>query len=463
MRRFDLIVFTTVVALAILIALTLWRGDRVGVRVVEIGPSARAEGVSTLSTISVRFDQPIELVDSAAVVQFDPHVDGDIRTERDVLEFDPRPGLAPSTAYTVTLLPSVRGRGNRQLLQPVTWQFTTASPQIIFTQADELGYQQLAKIPFKLNRAEELIPAQPIPLSDAPGGVYDFGVNPQTGDVVYSILAVTGTASLVMVGPEGTTNAQIDLCPDGACTNPAFSPDGELLAYVRRNASAFSAAIMSPPRLWLKHIASGEQADLFQEEQQLGFAPDWSADGEWLSYFAPGLTGVGIYNLDDGREAFYPTRTGDPATWHSTKLLLAMTEMADSGQGNEIRITAIDPLTGNRTDLSRSEYPVEDDPPAWSPAGDQMAFQRRELAGPRASLGSQIWVAKEDGSEARPLTTDPDVDHGPPAWAPGGRYLVYHTLPLKVADSGLSVWVADTESGRTWEVVRSGQRPQWLP
>lgn len=463
MNRFDLVVAVTALTLSTLIVLTIWRGDQVGVQVLEISPAAQAENVSTAADISVRFDQPVTVLDDSTVLTIVPHVDTEIRAERDRLVFDPRPGFAPSTAYTITLLPGIRGEGSRELLAPVSWRFSTASLQIVFAQIDENGTQQLATIPFKLNPAGELIPAQPTSLSNAPGGIYDFGVNPQTGDVIYSALTVTGTADLEIIGADGRAPTRVASCPQAACINPAFSHNGELLAYVRRNASEFSAAIMSPPRLWMKHLASGEESAVFREGQRLGFAPGWSADGKWLSYFTPDRGGVGLYNIEDGREAFYPTRTGDPAAWHSTELRFAMTEMIEAENGAETRLTAIDPLTDQRTGLTLSEHPVEDDAPVWSPNGKWIAFQRKELAGPRASLGKQIWLARTDGTEARPLTAAPEHEHGPPDWSPNGRYVVYHKFPLSGPNVVLSVWVTDTETGRAWEVVAAGQRPRWLP
>jgi Tol biopolymer transport system component len=248
----------------------------------------------------------------------------------------------------------------------------------------------------------------------------------------------------------------------------AFSPDSQLLAFSQRNATAFGVPVVSPPRLYLLELATGTVAPVFADDQQLAFDPRWSADGQWLSYLSPGLGGVGVYHLQNGTTRFYPTTTGEAAVWHPQRNELVLSEMISGGDYFEIHLMLIDPLTETRQDISvvadsGEVIAVEDNSPAFSPDGEWLAIRRKELEGPRATLGKQLWVMRADGSEAYPLTQEAEVDHGPAVWSPDGRYLLYHRFPLRGPDVTVSVWVLDVASGQSWEVARPGQRPQWVP
>ena len=210
-------------------------------------------------------------------------------------------------------------------------------------------------------------------------------------------------------------------------------------------------------------MANGAAAQVFADDQQLGFEPRWSADGVWLSYVSPDLGGVGVYNVRDGTTRFYPTTTGEAAVWHPVRTEVVLSEMVPDSAVYAVHLFAVDPVNDTRRDLSVHEFEVDDSSPAWSPDGAWLAFRRKELTGPHQSMGKQLWVMAADGSAARPLTLDMEVDHGLPVWSPDGRYLLYHRYPLRGPAVTISVWVMEVATGEAWEAARPGQRPQWVP
>jgi Tol biopolymer transport system component len=345
------------------------------------------------------------------------------------------------------------------------WRFQTGQIQALFSMVvdQEKGYEQLFRLPLSFDEQGRPIAAEPIPLTAAPFGIWDFTVSPADGQVVYSALNEDGTSNLWALASGAQEATELIDCPEAACTGPVFSPDGARLAFSRRNAAGFAAPMVSPPRLWLLDLATGESSPLFADDQQLAFDARWSVDGRWLSYLSPQLGGVGVIQLEDGRTAFYPTATGEPGIWHPQREELLMTEMLEGESIFQVHLFAIDSNQEGKRDLSSGEFAVEDNAPAWSPDGLWLAFRRKELAGPRESLGKQLWRMRGDGSEAQPLTTDPEYDHGPPSWSSDGRYLLYHRFPLRGPDITISVWLLDIQTGEQFEIARPGQRPIWLP
>lgn len=335
-------------------------------------------------------------------------------------------------------------------------------PTVLFTTLDADNREQLHSIPLALDP-----PGAPTDavtkLTEQAGGVWDFAASPDGRTIVYSVLNEDGTSDLWQL--ERTTGEQTPLldCPQAACANPAFSPDGRLLAFSRRNATEFSAPVVSPPRLWLLDMETGETAQIFADGQKLGFEPRWSGDARWMSFVSPDQGGVGVYQLEEGTELFFPSTTGEGGVWHPQRVEFLMTEMAQEGDRYVTHLWHVDAAAGARTNLSAlHEFPVEDNQPSWSPDGTWIAFRRKELAGPRESLSKQLWLMRADGSEARPLTEDPNIDHGPMAWSPDGRFVLYHKFPLRGEEITISVWMMEIGTGAQWQIA-PGQRPLWLP
>ncbi len=464
--RFDRAVWLLMATLLLITFVVIWRGDRVGISVLTLSPAPETMGVSPRSQLRIRFDQPLDerSIDPTALT-VTPPLDGEVRSEGDSLIFVPVSGFSPDTAYTVALAPGLQSLQGRVLHEPVSWRFETGNTNIVYSQVDANGKEQLmiAGVKLPTDGAGEATLETPRQLGNAEYGIWDFGVDANTGQVVYSVLNEDGTSDLWTLTPEATEPTLLIACPDAACNSVAFSPDSQLLAFSQRNATDFGVPVISPPRLWLLDVAGGSSVPLFPDSQQLAFDPRWSPNGQWISYLSPDLGGVGVYNLENGLERFYATTTGEAAVWHSQRNELVVSEMLNEGNTFEVHLFVIDPLTETRQDISTHEFPVEDNSPAFSPDGEWIAFRRKEIEGPRASLGKQLWRMRADGSEAEPLTQAPEFDHGPPLWSPDGRYLLYHSFPLRGPDVTLSVWILDVTSGQAWEVAKPGQRPQWVP
>ena len=327
------------------------------------------------------------------------------------------------------------------------------SPHIIYSAVDDNGFEQLFLLPLDL-AAPDKVAGEARQITDMPQGIWDFDVSPVDGAIYFSALKEDGTGDLWRVLPDGGAPELILACADGACADPAVSPDGALVAFARRTANPFSSPMTSPPRLQLLTPVDGNAYPVFTDSQKLGLEPRWSSDGRWLSYASPDPVGVGVYQLESGEEGFFASTTGEGGVWRPGTTQVVVSDMLEIEERFETRLYLYDPATGEQIDLSAHDYPVEDNGAVWSPDGEWLALRRKELDGPGASLSKQLWRMRPDGSEATPLTSDIDpdreIDYGIPDWSPDGRYLVYHRFPLRGPNITISVWLMDVESGEQW-------------
>lgn len=461
--RFDRAVFLLIIGTLLAILLVIWRGDQVGLRVIALTPTMNASDVPLHARLQIRFDQAIISDTTKIKLAFTPPLSGTVQAAGDKLIFTPDTALQPHTAYTVTLAAGLYSEQKQRLLKPVIWQFQTSQTQILYSRIDAINKEQLFIA--SLDLAQPGISgrlSEPRQLSFGPASIWDFTVGP-AGDIVYSVLEENGSSDLWAIAPGAKDSAKLFDCQQAVCNSAAWSPDNRFLAFSKRNNSSFSAGVLSPPRLWLLALSTGQATRLFDDDQRLGFEPRWSADGEWLSYIAPDLGGVGVYNLRTKAAHFYPTTSGETGIWHPRRNQLLISVVQPIGERFTTHLVLVDLATGVQHNLSGATNLVEDNSPAWSSDGAWIAFRRKELEGPHATLGAQIWRMRADGSQATALTSDPKFDHSQLAWSPDSQHLLFQKLPLKGPDITISVWVLDVQHGQQWEVAKPGQRPVWMP
>ena len=187
--------------------------------------------------------------------------------------------------------------------------------------------------------------------------------------------------------------------------DPDLTPEGDRIAY--QNARG----------IWLAAVTPDGDPERITDERDRN--PAWSPDGEVLA-FARGLDGARrIYTLDltageeSDPEAVLNTGEDeqDPA-WSPDGLTIAFVVGADLDR--EIVVFAEgsppEPIT------SKTANDVD---PAWSPDGDWIAF-----ASSTDNEDFDIWRMRPDGSGTEQLTTGPAVDHDP-AWSPDGRAIAF--------------------------------------
>ena len=338
---------------------------------------------------------------------------------------------------------------------------------LLYKTVDEVGRAQLHALPFTDEEIGGDLPSRP--LTPAEVSVWDFAPSPDGRLIAYGALGEMGFSDLRLIDLASGQDRPLLTCENASCSGPSWSSNGQYLAYTRRSVNAFASGLLSPPRIWILDVATGETAAIFSDSQRLGLEARWSADGEWLCFVAPEEQKLAVINLtagsagETGQTAFYPTATGETCAWDRSRRRLYTTDFRQSGDEWMTHLIAIDVESGEQVELSGAGSAtlalVHDSSAVPSADGAWLAFQRKELEGPGATRGSQIWRMRPDGTEATALTADPAYDHGPPVWSPDGRFLITRRFPLRGPDVVASLWLIDVETGALRLLVEPGDFP----
>jgi Tol biopolymer transport system component len=203
----------------------------------------------------------------------------------------------------------------------------------------------------------------------------------------------------------------------GLQEQPAFSPDGKLLAYVTDERGNLDIVVQ--PR--------GGGAPIRVVETDADEAqPAWSPDGTRIAFCSARDHG-GRLNFALGQEA--------------------LTELVD-GRGGDLFIAPA--LGGTAVKLVEDGYY-----PAWSPDGKRIVFQ--------SNRGGQwdLWTISADGGQPARLTNDVEFDYEP-SWSPDGRWIAYGSGLRGVTN----VRVVPAAGGAPAELTHGATfvlRPSWSP
>lgn len=261
--------------------------------------------------------------------------------------------------------------------------------------------------------------------------------------VVLDVRGIQAGSGLSLLSMETGEKRKLTVPPAGYDDlEPAFSPDGTRLAFVRR-ASRFAGDVYMVEMSKAMQVR-GEPKRLTFDHRPNG-SPVWMPNGQALlftRYDLPGRPSLWKMTLSN------PPRLEPVPISADNASALALSPRGDrllyASQMNNANLWAVDlPVAGSsRRGIAIprpwSASSQEDLTPSFSPDGRQVAFQSTR------SGWDEIWVADRDGSHPHQLIELRGSVAGFPHWSPDGKKIVFHSRQQSYA----RLFLLDLSAGR---------------
>jgi dipeptidyl aminopeptidase/acylaminoacyl peptidase len=228
---------------------------------------------------------------------------------------------------------------------------------------------------------------------------------------------------------------------------PAWSPDGRWLAFVRaeRTNSGNGAPKTGKPQLWLMPADGGEPRRL--TDHPLGVtAPAWSPDSTRVAYTAR-VPEPGRYGTD-------PQVTPDAEPPRRITTMRYRLDGVGFTRDRPNHIWVVDTDGGEPVRVTEGD--ADHAAASWSPDGQWLTFVATRHATAGDDLRVDVWVCRPDGTGLRALT-DGGLSAGQPKFTPDGQSVCFTASPLGPGDRA-----AVCRNNGLWSVPVAGGEPTRL-
>jgi dipeptidyl aminopeptidase/acylaminoacyl peptidase len=201
-----------------------------------------------------------------------------------------------------------------------------------------------------------------------------------------------------------------DLFALQGASDPQISPDGQQIAYVRL---AYDIMTDRPRRtIWVIDVASGAQKPMDGGDGER--SPRWSPDGRRLAYVAPG---------PEGRPELHVRWLASGESDLVADLPIGPGDVVWTPDGRQIVFTARVPVPAPTLGVA----PKKPEGAKWADPIKVITqvHYRQDDAGYLKDGYAHLFIVSADGGAPRQLTFGSYDDHGPVAFAPDGRSLVF--------------------------------------
>ena len=409
------------------------------------------EVVAATGRVGVEFAVIMDEESAESSFFIEPNLEGTYFWEDNIMWFIPEVPLAPEKTYTATLEGRAASQAGRRLDQTLSWQFTIREPAIVFLSQIEgvIGFWQ------KQNAGSTRLSPE------FEGEILSYAFDSAGNEIIYVVTNAAGGRDLWWSNRLGSSFRMLVDCGADRCTEPAWSPDAQRIAYNRAQAIPAAVNKFDPARLWTLNPVTGQTSALLQDDHELIGGPIWSPDGDKLAFYDTLVNGIRILDLVGGADSVLPSGYGIIGSWspEGERMVFPVLQGRADGFSVSIRLAS---LKSKETTVIMDENAqwLDIGLPAWSPDGQWIviAIQSAEYG-----LGKQLWLMNSDGSGLHLIVIDPAFSHGGYRWDPYSEKIIFQRFNLGDPDATPEVWVWSMEDEQVQSIAQNAWQPDWLP
>jgi dipeptidyl aminopeptidase/acylaminoacyl peptidase len=317
----------------------------------------------------------------------------------------------------------------------------------------------------KPSSAPELWLAQPDgslakQLTHSAGKLYDYSPWPDGSQIVYSQENSLGGLDLWMLNRDGQAAKQLLDCGADRCYQAEVSPDGQQIAFSRRNQAENPGGSAGLPRIWIYPLKTAALQPLYANALIAGSSPAWAPDGLSLAFYNPRAQAIQIYQFNSGKDILIPTQFEGIGGFLPDSLGMIYANYVQGEERPLGGLSRFDLKTGHTQAVFEELGLVDYGVPLVNSTGQWLAvagqFQGEVSA-------RHIWVVRLDGMEKLRISTDAQLSQAAYHWDGPGKRIIYQQLRLGSSAQAPEIYVWDLDQRTARLVVKDAFLPDWLP
>lgn len=211
--------------------------------------------------------------------------------------------------------------------------------------------------------------------------------------------------------------------------DPAFSPNGQRLAFVRRAGEGSDDLFVVPVR-------GGEPERLTRDERKIA-GIDWTTDGQSIVFASSRTEGAGLWRVPlAGGAPEWIVTAGDGERMSEPSVARRGRRLTYERRSSDANIWAIRSGRFGRVPLIHSTRSESN--PQFAPDGARIAFASDRSGSP------EVWISNADGTNPLQLTDFGGAVVSMPRWSPDGERIAFDAR----TNDGADIYTIDANGGQ---------------